>query len=710
MKNYTKKLLTVLTELKTTELSQLESLLGVSSEGSAELQESLRLLANRNIVRLNGEKVELKIPEDYRLGLFRGNEKGFGFLLPFSGEKDFYVFHKNLRGSLDGDIVLGKITRPVSGTKLAEVKIMEIIEEGSSKYLGTYYSNGDNGYVMLNNKRIAEPIYISQSKVNGAEDEQSVFVSILMRGKKGKGISGEVVDVLGSKGDIGLEILTMVRERNIDVDFSPEALAEAEAKPEVVSETDIKGRIDLRNEIILTIDGSDSKDLDDAISIKKLPNGNHLLGVHIADVAHYVTEGSALDQDALQRATSVYLVDRVIPMLPRKLSNGICSLNPHVDRLTLSCTMEVNGQGKVVHSKIEETVINSKRRMTYDDVKAILSDKDEVLISEYQDIYPTLLLMEELARIFMVKRANRGSIDFDFAESKVILDENNVPIDIKKYERNLATRLIEEFMIAANETVSEVYTNLEIPFVYRIHEYPDPIRMGAFKDFIQLFGFALPPTEFTPKLLQQLLAEIKGSSGEYAIQYMMLRSLKKAVYSPDNIGHFGLASEFYSHFTSPIRRYPDLQIHRIIKEHLAGRLSSKRKENLLEVVKESSEHSSKQELNAQGAERDSVQLKKAEYMQDKIGEKYEGIVSGITEYGLYVQLDNTVEGLIHITKMKDDYYNFDEATYSFTGERTGKRHTLGDKVQVELVHVNVLKREIDFAFAEPEAEEVVDEA
>lgn len=705
MKSYMRKLLTILTESKTIELSRLIEQLGLSKEENEGLPETLRLLSNRNIVRLKEELVELKIPEDYRLGVFRGNEKGFGFLLPFSGEQDFYVFHKNLRGSLDGDLVLGKITRPRSGTKLAEVKIMEIVEEGSPKYLGTYYSNGDNGYVMLNNKRIAEPIYISKSKANGVEDEQSVFVSILMRGKKGKGISGEIVDVLGNKGDIGLEILTMVRERNIDVDFSPEALAEADAKPEIVSEADIKGRVDLRNEIILTIDGSDSKDLDDAISIEKLPSGNYLLGVHIADVAHYVPEGSALDQDALQRATSVYLVDRVIPMLPRKLSNGICSLNPQVDRLTLSCTMEVNGQGTVVNQKIEETVIKSKRRMTYDDVKEILTNKDEALIAEYADIYPTLLLMEELARVFMTKRANRGSIDFDFSESKVILDENNMPIDIKKYDRNLATRLIEEFMIAANETVSEAYTKLEIPFVYRIHEYPDPIRMSAFKDFIQLFGFELPPTEFTPKLLQQLLTEIKGSSGEYAIQYMMLRSLKKAIYSPDNIGHFGLASEFYSHFTSPIRRYPDLQIHRIIKEHLSGRLSSTRKESLLEVVKESSEHSSKQELNAQGAERDSIQLKKAEYMQDKIGETYAATISGITEYGLYVQLENTVEGLIHITKMKDDYYNFDEATYSFTGERTGKRHTLGDKVEVELVHVNVLKREIDFDFAQSEAEE-----
>lgn len=700
MKNYTKKILTVLSEEKSVELSKLEGLLNISADNVKDFKDTLQYLQNKNILRVNNDWVELRIAEDYRLGVFRGNDKGFGFLIPFTNEKDFYVYHKNLRGSLDGDIVVGKITRPVSGTKLAEVKIMEIVEEGAAKYLGTFYDNGDNGYVMLHNKRIAEPIYISKNNVNGATDQQTVFVSIKMRGRKDKGISGEVIDILGNVGDVGLEILTMVRERDIDVDFSPEALQEAENKPEVVSAEDIKKRIDLREELIITIDGIDSKDLDDAISIKKLDNGNYLLGVHIADVAHYVTEGSHLDKDALQRATSVYLVDRVIPMLPKKLSNGICSLNPHVDRLTLSCTMEINHQGRVVNQKIEETVINSKRRMTYDDVKKILVDKDEELVNEYQDIYPTLLEMEKLAHILMKKREDRGSIDFDFSESKVILNEQNVPIDIKKYDRNLATRLIEEFMIVANETVSEYFTKLEVPFVYRIHDYPDPIRVSSFKDFIQLFGFALPQTDFTPKVMQDLLKEVKGSNGEFAIQYMMLRSLKKAVYSPENRGHFGLASEFYSHFTSPIRRYPDLQIHRIIKEHISGKLSNSRKVNLAAIVKESSEHSSKQELNAQGAERESVQLKKAEYMKDKIGEKYEGMISGITEYGLYVQLENTVEGLIHVSKMKDDYYSFDEATYSFVGERTGQRHTLGDKVYVELVHVNVLKKEIDFAFVE----------
>lgn len=706
MKEFKKKILQLLSENEQLEISDLQTLLYVTGESEQEdFQKDLDYLMNKGLIRKNRTTLALSLKEDYVLGTFRGSEKGFGFLIPFAKAKDYYVYHKNLRGALDGDVVVGKITRHSKGDKLAEVTIMEIVVDGKEKYLGTFHDNGGNGYVFLDNPRIPEPIFVSQKRRNGAEEDQKVYISITMRGKKEKGPSGEILEILGHKNDKGLDILTIAREKDIDVDFSPEALQEAESISEVIPADELKKRLDLRNELVITIDGADSKDLDDAISIKKLDNGNYELGVHIADVAHFVKEGSPLDVDAVQRATSVYLVDRVIPMLPKKLSNGVCSLHPNVDRLTLSCIMEVNAQGKVLNQKVAETVINSNKRMTYDDVKKIVAEQNEELIQEHQDIYPMLLVMEELARILMKKRENRGAIDFDFAESKIVLDEDNRPVDIKKYERNIATRMIEEFMILANETVSEVFTKKELPFVYRIHETPDPEKIARFKNFIQLFGFGMLGDASASKEMQDLLEQIKGQRGEFAIQHMMLRSLKKAKYSPNNVGHYGLASEFYSHFTSPIRRYPDLQIHRIIKEYLNGTLGAKRKELLEKIVKQNSEQSSKQELKAAEAERDSVQLKKAEYMKERIGEEYEGIVTGVTEYGLYVQLDNTVEGLVHISKLKDDYYLFDEETLSLVGERTLRRFTLGDSLKIKVLSVNISRKEIDFVIIE-EAKEI----
>lgn len=634
---------------------------------------------------------------DFIVGTFKGNDKGFGFVERIDRkEDDFYVYHMNVNGALDGDLVHCKITRKKQNNKKAEVKVLKILEGGRSKYIGTFYDNGENGFVQLDNRKIPEPIFVSARRRNGAQDEDKVFIEIVTRSRKAKAPSGEVVEILGNKDSVGMDITTIARMKGIDIDFAPETLAEADEIPESIQASELVHRKDLRDEMIFTIDGADSKDLDDAVSVKLLANGNYKLGVHIADVAHYVTEGSSLDEDALGRATSVYLVDRVIPMLPTKLSNGVCSLNPHVDRLTLSCEMEVNREGRVVSHEIFESVINSKERLTYDDVKKVVLREDDALVSRYEHILDILDSAKELALILMRKRELRGAIDFDFPESKVILDEENHPVDIKKYDRNIATRIIEEFMILANETVSEHFTKLEVPFVYRIHEEPDAERMTKFKTFIQLFGYSLDSEDPTPADLQRILTQLSGQNEEFAVQQVMLRSLRKALYSPKNAGHFGLASEYYSHFTSPIRRYPDLQIHRIIKEQLRGKLSERRIEELADIVTTSSNHSSKQELLAQEAERESVLLKKAEYMSKYIGEEFEGTVSGITEYGVYVQLPNTVEGLIHVSNLKDDYYSYDELTFSLVGERTARRFSLGDKVTVKLQHVNVPKREIDF--------------
>lgn len=704
MKIYVKKVLHYISKNGEVSLEEFYSTFGEVNE---QLNEAVEFLSNRGIIKLTDTSIKLGLSQDQRVGTFSGNSKGFGFLVTFTSEKDFYVFNKNVKGALDGDIVVGRIMRESGSNRLAEVKIEDILMDGQEKYLGTFYDNGENGFVQLNNKAISDYIFISKKKRGEAQEGNKVFVTIDMRGSKNKRPSGTVVDVLGNEGDVGYDILALVRERDIDVDFAEETMQEVQKIPEVVLEEELEGREDFRNELVFTIDGDDTKDFDDAVGIKKLDNGMFELSVHIADVAHYVQEGTSLDEDALSRATSVYLVDRVIPMLPSKLSNGICSLNPYVDRLTLSCVMVIDRAGTVVESRVVNGVINSKERLTYNEVAAILEEQDEELIEKYAQCYPALVVMEELAKILMKKRYNRGSIDFDFPEAKVKLDENGKPYDIVKRERNMATKLIEEFMIATNEAVSEKFTMLELPFVYRIHESPDPEKFGSFNAFIELFGFTMDASSISPKSYQDLLEEVADSPASFPIRQVMLRSLKKAFYSHENKGHFGLASKFYSHFTSPIRRYPDLQIHRIIKEYIEkGNMKDERKERLRETVIESSEQSSRKEVRAQMAERDSVQMKKAEYMQDKIGEVFEGIVSGVSEYGIYVTLENTIEGMVHVTKMPNDYWIFEEETFSMYGEKTEERISLGDKLTVSLLSVNVQKRQIDFVIV-PEVQEEV---
>ena len=459
---------------------------------------------------------------------------------------------------------------------------------------------------------------------------------------------------------------------------------------------------------MVTIDGEDAKDLDDAVSIEKLPNGNYKLGVHIADVSHYVRENNPLDKEAFKRATSVYLIDRVIPMLPRKLSNGICSLNPKVDRLTLSCIMEIDHKGKVVNHEIVESVIRTNERMTYTDVTKILEDNDEELIKRYDYLVDDFKTMKELCKILRAKRTKRGAIDFEIAEAKIILNELGKPIEIKPYDRAISNRMIEEFMLVANETVAEHMFWTHLPFVYRIHENPDDEKLTKFKEFIHNLGYNINWTEeIRPKTLQDIIEKVKGKSEETVVNTLLLRSMMQARYAPECTGHFGLAAQYYCHFTSPIRRYPDLQIHRIIKEYLHGKIDEKRENKLKNIVGHSAKQSSEMERKAQDAEREVDDLKKAEYMQDRIGEEFEGVISSVTSFGVFVELPSTIEGLVHITDLDDDYYIYEEDHLGLIGERTKKIYKLGDKVLVECVHVDMPNKEIFFKIIEEPNEEEV---
>lgn len=536
--------------------------------------------------------------------------------------------------------------------------------------------------------------------MNGAKDDDIVTVKITKWPEKNRKPEGEVIEILGKKGDRGIDILTIIKKNDLPLEFSNKVLDYAEGVESEISSDEYKNRRDLRNVRMVTIDGEDAKDLDDAVSIERLDNGNFKLGVHIADVSHYVRENNPLDKEALKRATSVYLIDRVIPMLPKRLSNGICSLNPQVDRLALSCIMEINKEGKVVDHDITESVIRTNERMTYTAVNKILKDNDKELIERYDYLYDDFKAMEELCKILRAKREKRGAIDFEIEESKITLDENGKPIDIRPYEREIGNRMIEEFMLVANETVAEHMFWTELPFVYRIHEDPDEEKLQKFKEFIYNLGYTIHWSEdIHPKTFQEVLSKVKGKSEETVVNTLLLRSMMQAKYSPTCSGHFGLAAKYYCHFTSPIRRYPDLQIHRIIKEYLHGQLEEKRINKLKNIVGFAAKQSSQMERVAQDAEREVDDLKKTEYMKDRIGQEFDGIISSITSFGIFVELPNTIEGLIHVTDLDDDYYVFDEAHLCLTGERSKKVYRLGQKLKIVCVNVDIANREIFFNIA-----------
>ena len=639
-------------------------------------------------------------PENVALvGTFESTSRGFGFVVIPDREDDIFVKANDTMNAFYHDKVKVVITTEKNGAKRAEGKIVAIVEHEVKEVVGTFQKNRTYGFVIPDNAKINCDIFIPQEFMNGAVEGSKVVASISDYGSQSKNPQGEVTEVLGHIDDPGVDIMSIIKAYDLPVEF-PESVKKAiNDIPDVVSEKDKAGRVDLRNIQMVTIDGEDAKDLDDAVSISKEGPVYHL-GVHIADVSHYVTEGSALDKEALKRGTSVYLVDRVIPMIPHKLSNGICSLNQGEDRLALSCLMDIDEKGNVVGHRICETVINVDRRMSYTSVKKILVDNDTNEIMKYKELVPMFHMMEEVAELLRKKRFARGSVDFDFPESKIILDENGHPTDIKPYDRNVATKIIEDFMLAANETVAEDYFWQDMPFLYRTHENPDPEKMRKLATFINNFGYTLRLTDdLRPKEIQKLLSEIEGSDAENLISRLTLRSMKKAKYTTECVGHFGLAAKYYCHFTSPIRRYPDLQIHRIIKENLRGRLNENRIEHYDKILPEVAKQCSDRERLAEETEREVVKMKKAEYMRMHIGEEYEGVISGVTKWGIYVELPNTVEGLVHVVDLRDDHYNFIEQTYEMVGEHTGKTYKLGEKVRVRVSDADKLLRTINFELA-----------
>ncbi len=650
--------------------------------------------------------------ENLVVGTLQAHAKGFGFLIPDEdGEKDVFIPSNCMKGAINGDKIAVKVTREDTNTKKREGEVVEIIERNTTTVVGIYEDSKNFGFVISEDTRISRDIYIPKRDRNGAQDGDVVTVKITKWPEGNRKPEGVVTEILGRKGDRGIDILIVIKKLGLPEEFSAKVLKYADGISEEIDESEYKGRRDLRDVRMVTIDGEDAKDLDDAVSIERLPNGNYKLGVHIADVSHYVRENNPLDKEAFKRATSVYLIDRVIPMLPRKLSNGICSLNPRVDRLTLSCIMEIDHNGKVVDHEIVESVIRTNERMTYTDVTKILEDNDPELIKRYDYLVDDFKTMEELCKILRAKRTRRGAIDFEIAEAKIILNDLGKPIEIKPYDRAIANRMIEEFMLVANETVAEHMFWTHLPFVYRIHENPDDEKLTKFKEFIYNLGYTINWTEeVRPKTLQDIIEKVKGKSEETVVNTLLLRSMMQARYAPECTGHFGLAAQYYCHFTSPIRRYPDLQIHRIIKEYLHGNIDAKRENKLKNIVGQAEKQSSEMERKAQDAEREVYDLKKAEYMQDRIGEEFEGVISSVTSFGVFVELPSTIEGLVHITDLDDDYYIFEEEHLRLIGEKTKKIYKLGDKVLVECVHVDMPNKEIFFKIIEgPKDEEISEE-
>lgn len=651
------------------------------------------------------KKGKLASPKDLQMatGTFIGHARGFGFVTPDAGGEDIFIPASETMGAMQKDRVLYKVLHKAEKGKKADGVIVRILERGQQRIVGTFEAGSKGyGFVVADDKKIAKDIFISRENTKGAVTGHKVVVEITDYGEDRRNPEGKVIEILGHINDPGVDILSVIRRYELAVEFPEEVYAEIEHLGTEVAEADKKGREDLRDLLTITIDGADAKDLDDAVSLKRLGNGNFELGVHIADVSHYVRENTALDKEAYARGTSVYLVDRVIPMLPHKLSNGICSLNPHVDRLALSCLMEVNGRGEVVSHRILESVINSDYRMTYTAVREILEDEAPALLEQYAEILPMLEDMEELRQILGEKRRKRGSVNFDLPESKIILDENGKPIDIKPYEKSIATNMIEEFMLVCNETIAENSFWQEMPFMYRSHQEPDEDKLEKMEQFLRGFGYYLRKKdgEIHPRELQKVLQKAEETDEERIITRMVLRSMMQARYTAENGGHFGLAAKYYCHFTSPIRRYPDLEIHRMIKKMLHGELDEKASAYYRRKMPDWAKHCSKQERVAEDAERDTDALKKVEFMEDKVGQIYEGIISGVTNWGIYVELPNTIEGMVALSQMDDDYYEFDEKKMLVFGKRTKKSYRLGDKVIVSVAKVDRMMGTIDFVFEE----------
>ena len=670
------------------------------------------------------------------IGKFRANEKGFGFVAIDNREDEIFIAPKHINGSLNGDTVAIEIFNKRATDKSTEGRIIKVIKRDKKEVIGTFQKNKNFGFVVPDDRKINTDIFISKKHYGKAKDNQKVVVEITKYPTKGKNAEGRIKEIIGRRDEVGVDMMSVIKEYELPYEFPKQIDEELKNIKDTIDEDDIKNRVDFRNDEIFTIDGEDAKDLDDAISIEKKDNGNFVLGVHIADVSNYVKEGSFLNKEAIDRGTSVYMFDRVIPMLPTKLSNGICSLNQGVDRFTLSIIMEINSKGKVLSSKVCKGIINVTRRMSYTNVTKILEKSDKEVLKEYKQYINKFETMEELAKILKQRRIEAGYLDLNLPESKIILNDEGVAIDVKKYDVTIANEIIEQFMLTANEQIAEKFYNLHAPFIYRVHEIPDIDKIKELNKFLHNLGYkirkvaspdvqvASQPHEskklnlvapeksrdfsyairtnkdtVTPKAVAKVLDEIKGTEEERVVSNLILRTLKLARYESENDGHFGIASKYYCHFTSPIRRYPDLFIHRVISKYLSSNynIDEKIKEKYLGQAKKYAKSSSEREKVATTAEREAEDIKKAEYMQDKIGEVYVGVISSITQFGIFVELDNTIEGMIRFENLGDDYYIYDEENKTLIGEHTKEILKIGQKIKVQLIEADKYTRRISFA-------------
>lgn len=673
-------------------IKEIAVVLQIPAEQREDLRKVLDSLVEEGKISLSKRGKYSKGKPVCHKGIFQANVRGFGFVTPEDGGEDIFISEENISSAFQGDEVEYIVMSSPAG-KRKEGKIVRVISHHVTKVVGLYEKNKSFGFVRPDNQRLLKDIYIPSGKENGAADGDKVVVELLTYGKDHMKPEGRISEIIGHISDPGTDILSVVKDFGLKSEFPEKVQNQAERVAKPVSEADCSGRLDLRSWKMVTIDGEDAKDLDDAVSLTE-EAGVFTLGVHIADVANYVQERSALDKEAYERGTSVYLADRVIPMLPRLLSNGICSLNAGEDRLALSCIMKINDKGEILDHQIAETVICVNRRMSYHEVSEMLEKCDNSDTDEYVSM---VHLMQKVSGLLRGQRGKRGSIDFDFPESKIILDTCGKSIEIYPYERNAATRIIEDFMLIANETVAEEYFWRDVPFLYRTHEVPEAEKIRSLSTFINNFGYHIHiGNEVKPKEIQKLLESIEGTAFEGLISRLTLRSMKQAKYTTQNTGHFGLASKYYTHFTSPIRRYPDLQIHRIIKENLRGRLNSDRVEHYSEILPAVAVQCSEKERAAEEAEREVMRMKKAEYMRQHIGDEYDGVISGVTKWGAYVELQNTVEGLVHVGDMTDDRFELDESNYELVGRHTGKRYKLGQKVRVRVTAADKLQRTVNF--------------
>lgn len=672
-----------------------------------EYNEFLNILGNLEMkmkIQKNRKNQYRIVEKVYYDGIYRKNAKGFGFVKIENEEDEIYIAKNNSSNALNGDEVLIEIIEEKNKVKKAEGKIVRILKHEKDTVVGIFQNNKNFGFVVPDDKNLGTDIFISKKNFGKAKNNHKVLVQITKYPEKGKKAEGKIIEVLGNVNETGVDMLSLIKEHKLPSIFPKQVVEEAKKCGNRIDEQDIKNRIDLRNEVIFTIDGAEAKDLDDAIGIKKLENGNYKLSVHIADVSYYVKPNSLLDQEALIRGTSIYMLGRVIPMLPRELSNGICSLNAGEDRFTLSCTMEIDKNGNVKSSEIYKAVINVTERMTYTDVQKILDNSDVDIIKKYEKYINEFKLMEELALILKQKRLEKGYLNLDIPESKIELDSEGRAINISKYETTFANEIIEQFMLIANETVAEKFFWLDAPFIYRVHETPDYEKVQELNKFLFNFGLKIKANKdnIYPKEFAKILEEIKGKDEEKVVSHLLLRTLKVARYEDINKGHFGIASKYYCHFTSPIRRYPDLFIHRIICKYLEENYDVNEKfiEEYKKQAEERAKQSSEREKIATKVERESEDIKKAEYMENRIGEKYEGMISSVTSFGVFVELDNTVEGLIRFEDLGNEYFIYDEDRKRLIGERSNIVYKIGDKVKIRVKDASKLLRTVDFEIIE----------